>query len=154
MRQRTAAIGAGGVAVLALAALLVWQGGRAPAACTAIGYVETIDVHLSGDVALVDDVTLCSTAGCSLPRGVEPTPDPTDGLVHGPMFAEERVSAAEWRFAISGPRPTVVTVKATDLSGRTVATTTSRLAWRRAEPKSACNTSMKTPPIGLRVPAT
>lgn len=153
MRQRTAAVIGGAAAALALAAIgaSVVRVGM-PVTCPAIGYVETIDVRLSGDTAAVQDLRLCSSAGCSRPSGEEPTPDPTDGLIPDSAFTSERLRAAEWQFSVIGPHPTRVEVTAVDAADTALVSKNYPLTWSRVDPSSQCNTSMETSPIRLVVP--
>ncbi|BDZ52111.1 hypothetical protein GCM10025867_43520 [Frondihabitans sucicola] len=152
MRQRTAAIAAGGAALVILGVLVGSQLTHQQTACSAVGHVETIQVNVTGDAAAVDGVTLCAAAGCSLPAGVEPTPDPTTGVTNGPPFGARRVSGTEWLFTVSGPRPGQVTATAVDSARRALATKSYDLRWSRAEPESACELSLKAPPLSLPVP--
>ena len=153
MRQRTAAI-VGGCAALAVVGLLVLsQVVHEPMSCSASARVETIRVDLTGDVAAVHDLRLCSTAGCSLPLGIEPTVDPTTGAAQGPAFGVERVNPSEWVFAVSSPRPSRVTATAVGPDGRTLVAKAYDVRWSRAEPESACDLSLSTAPLTLAIPA-
>ncbi|GAA4265802.1 hypothetical protein [Frondihabitans peucedani] len=155
MRQRTAAIVAGAVSVAAVVAVGAYAvRSETIYACSAVGYVESIDVSFVGHPESVADAQLCDDTGCSLRSGVEPTADPTDGLVHGPEFDAHRMSASHWAFTFGGGRlPAQVSVTAFGASGSPLATRTAHLSWYREHPHDRCDSRMVTRPLTLDIPA-
>ncbi|GAA1494129.1 hypothetical protein [Curtobacterium herbarum] len=71
----------GGAAAIALVVTVGVAGCAGPAACTAIGWANGVEVTLLGDTAAVATVTACGGAGCTPPTADEPLADPPEAAL-------------------------------------------------------------------------
>jgi hypothetical protein len=96
MRTARAAVIGGVVALVAAIAVAVAGCSVGPRACTAVGWVNGVQVTLLGDTSAVATVTVCSGAGCDPPAADDPpaippeadpgsTPTPVSGGVRWPV---------------------------------------------------------------------
>jgi hypothetical protein len=72
------AAGIGGAAAIALVVIVGVTGCAGPAACTAIGWANGVDVTLLGDTSAVATVTACGGVGCEPPAATDPPAVPTE----------------------------------------------------------------------------
>lgn len=68
----------GGAAALLLAVAVSVAGCAGPAACTAIGWANGVELTLLGDTSAVGTVTACGGAGCTPPTADDPLADPPE----------------------------------------------------------------------------
>lgn len=146
MQQRTAAITAGAVVVAGLTAILIAGAVAPPLICTAEGYVESVDIKVSGSGAA--DVTamgFCTDEGC---ERVPAHP------AKGRYYEATRRNAHLWNFP-TGTAPAHVAVTAYGgprEAHTTLATQGYDLEWRRIYPGDQCRLWRETDPLRLQVP--
>ncbi|WP_457966152.1 hypothetical protein M1E17_06120 [Arthrobacter sp. D1-29] len=155
--------GWGILGVLAAAAIgVVPATGCTPLACPAIGYVSSVTVNIEGNVAAVDQVSLCDKTGCSQPEPTagpapsktvvtefSPAPQPTVSMA---PFYSRRADKDTWVFTANSGTPSEVTVKAIAADGSVIAEKDQDLVWTRVGGTEQCGGPITTPPIQFSVP--
>lgn len=146
MQQRTAAITAGAVVVAVFVALVLAGVIATPVYCAAVGYVESVDIKVTGSGAA--DVTamgFCTDEGC---ERVPAHP------AKGRYYEATRRNAHLWNFPTeTAPAHVAVTAYGGPREAHTtLATQGYDLEWRRIYPGDQCRLWRETDPLRLQVP--
>ncbi|PJJ55384.1 hypothetical protein CLV54_3274 [Compostimonas suwonensis] len=118
--------------LLAVAGLVTVMGvtGCVPFACPAIGWTNALTVQLDGDTTAVDQVQLCTEAGCA-PVGDENVTGPL-GLV-----TVEAQNGNAWTFSVDG-LPDTFTVRMLTADGAVLSDTEVTPEWDRVGGSEQC----------------
>ena len=120
-------VGALVVAILMVAIVIP----RMPVACPAIGWINTLEIRLAGDIARLETLIACTDDGCATPeQNVGPT-----GL--------QRIDDARWQLTLTHPAPELVTINAVDASGQLIGHSTATPDWVRVGGSEACGGPME-----------
>ncbi|MEV7694494.1 hypothetical protein AB0N73_14315 [Microbacterium sp. NPDC089189] len=141
MKRAVAARGAG-VGFLVLAASVVMSGCGIGTTCSAVGWINTMTVEVSGDASRVADVQVCTPAGCS------PT-DPAELLSDPSIPAPQGDRGGTWTFSLDMSVPESVTVRALSAEGEVLAETDAALKWQRVGGSDQCGGPAETAPVRL-----
>ncbi|QEO13763.1 hypothetical protein FLP10_04505 [Agromyces intestinalis] len=131
------------IAALVLAPLLSGCGGFM-IACPAIGYLNTLEVGLSGarsgEVALVE---LCDEFGCSVPGPTAAADPPTAG----PWYSGEDLGTGAWRFTLDMSAPEEFELIAYGPGVTELARESFTAEWHRVGGSAKCGGPMATGPV-------
>jgi hypothetical protein len=161
------------IAVLALGLSVAVSGCVTPGVCSAIGWINSVDVTLSGfETAPVSDLQVCIEEECvdglawfasDLPLRVAtamPTELPTDAWTPAPSgereipsFHVNRIADDSFTVSLGMSTPVAITVRAMDAAGNVVASKNAEPSWQRSEGSGRCGGPASTPPIILSNPA-
>jgi hypothetical protein len=143
------------------AALLAALTGCSPSACTAIGYLYSVEVQTTGEFASLE---VCADGDClsSADAGAEPTaePTPTPGQagersplfnVELPPFSLVERSDGGWTVGSLSSPAEHLTVRAHDADGAVLAERDFELEWTRTGGSEQCGGPMRTPPVEFAV---
>jgi len=146
------------LATLAVAAaLLPALTGCGFGACTAIGYLYSVEVRSSGEFASLE---VCADGDCATSADAtpEPTPEatPAAGLpgelppsfdVELPPFTLVERADGRWTVGSLASTPERLTVRAYDADGGLLAEDDFALEWTRSGGSEQCGGPMETPPV-------
>ncbi|WP_427015748.1 hypothetical protein ACQCSX_13120 [Pseudarthrobacter sp. P1] len=117
-----------------------------PTACPAIGWIDGVDISLTGNAAKVASLTICDGAGC-VPGGVSASAAPTFGT-----GSVTRQSDTIWHYDVGMNNPEWITVQAADAAGAILAQKTFMLNWKRVGGSEQCGGPAMTDPVVLAIP--
>jgi hypothetical protein len=117
----------------------------APVACPAVGWINSVVVHVEGSGAEEASVQVCDGDHCSSVAGAEP---PSTGV---PMIAT-RQDDGSWKVGIGMATPSPLTVRALDATGAVLAEQDAELAWHRTGGSAQCGGPSSAEPVTLRLP--
>ncbi|TIH30825.1 hypothetical protein [Subtercola vilae] len=142
----------GAVAMLALSACASPFG----QACTAIGWINSLDVRLDGTadaVAGVAWVELCDDSGCSkTAEQVRAMQTATPGAAL-PLYQASASGAASWNVSVGMSRPAQVTVTAYAADATVLGATAATPEWARVGGSEQCGGPGAAAPIMVQVAA-
>lgn len=104
--------------------------GCVPFACPAIGWTNTLTVQLDGHTAAVDQVQLCTDAGCAPADGVDTTGP------HGLISVADH-DGDTWTFSLDS-LPDTFTVRTLATDGTVLSDTEVTPAWERVGGSAQC----------------
>lgn len=156
-----------GIAVLALGLSLAVSGCVMPGVCSAVGWINRVDVKLSGFAAgSVSDLQVCVAGECvdgrTMPAVEEPptiatalpTELPTGGSSSAPsverdwpLFSVNRLGADSFVVDVGMSAPAAITVRAIDAAGMVVGSQEAHLEWERIGGSAQCGGPMSAPAI-------
>jgi len=121
--------------------------GGAATVCSAVGYIRTLTVELTGDATQIQDVRLCDRDGaCSGLDGLDPTvssPGPLGDDI--PPYTASG-SANSWSFTMPN-QPEEVTITAYYADGTIAAEATTDVVWEDVGDTTNCKGPAKATPV-------
>lgn len=135
-------------------------------ACPAIGWINSVSIHLNGNVRDVAVLELCADGECAtsapLPqeseeslRVVRPEELATVSSERPPgpsLFSILRVDERNWRASVGMTTPETVTVRALSSTGQVLAEREVPLEWRRVGGTEQCGGPGEAGPADLDIP--
>lgn len=169
MRMRAA--GAVGVAVVAVAGLMLVGCAPTGHSCPAIGWTNTVAVQLEGDDAALDrvvEVRLCDDVGCSTPLLSTPPPlepitplssvplspvpgEPSAEADHAPSYTAYAAGRDSWKVDLGMSSPGSVQLIAFDADGVPLGEAPATLRWVRVGGTAECGGPMQADAVELPV---
>ncbi|MCC9068037.1 hypothetical protein [Arthrobacter cryoconiti] len=151
-----------------LLASLALEGCATPVMCPAIGWINTIDVNLTGNVADIASLELCVDGVCAASSTVQqipveslrratlvptgPASAPT-GLTTVPLnFSINRIDQRTWRASMSMAAPATLTLRALSSAHNVLVEREIALEWRRMGGSEQCGGPSEVGPITLDIP--
>jgi len=143
------------------AALLAALTGCSPSACTAIGYLYSVEVQATGEFASLE---VCADGDCLASSDASPEPTPESALPSGqpgqlpptfnvelPPFSLVERSDGAWTVDSLASPAEHLTVRAFDAAGTLLAEEDFDLEWTRTGGSEQCGGPMGTPPVEFSV---
>jgi hypothetical protein len=137
--MRMPALAALGCAVLLEASLAACT---TPRACTAVGWLNQVRVHVTGETAAVERVTFCDGATCVPPPPPTPAPDRLDTTTR---------EGDVWTINIDMSTPRTGHLGAYDAAGTLLVDQRVALAWKRVAGTAECGGPERAE-VTLRIP--
>jgi hypothetical protein len=126
----------GGAAAISLVVTVGVTGCAGPAACTAIGWANGVEVTLLGDTSAVATVTACGGTGCESPAATDPRAVPSEadpGSTPTPVPGGVR-----WPVNLGMDTPSRGAVAVYDLAGTLLTEQAVRFRWDSPHVSEAC----------------
>ena len=132
-------VGFSGVALLLFATLT----GCSFGACTAVGYVYSVEVRTTGEFATLE---ACAEGDCVSSAGAD-----ADADAEAPMFSVAPDGEGSWTVGSLTSAPDRLTLRARDDAGVLLAEERYDLEWTRTGGSEQCGGPHETPPVDFAV---
>lgn len=136
-------------------------------ACPAIGWINTVGIHLNGNMGDVAAVELCAYGECASSAPMQPesekplqvlTPGeltavpPTHHAVASP-FSISRVDERNWQASVAMTTPERATLRVLSSTGQVLVERDVALEWRRVGGSGQCGGPGEAGPVNLDIPS-
>lgn len=138
-----------------------------PGVCSAIGWINTVDVQLRGNVGEVAAVEMCVDEVCASSVALEQsdeqlhilTPEelssysPTPTVIPTSLFSISQLDDENWRITLDLGAPETITLRALSVAGDVLVEESFPLEWQRVGGSEQCGGPEHAGPVALDIPA-